>query len=146
MAQLIRTYYDEAKTQLHEEYYEVDGKKEGVYKRYYDNGQLWEECNYVNGKLNGEYKQYHDNGQLEAKCNYVNGETYGESVEYFSEGTLFYKFIKYPNYREYEEYNGLNGKIKRKFKYENGEKIYDIEYDKNGNVMCSAKFNTLYGI
>jgi antitoxin component YwqK of YwqJK toxin-antitoxin module len=55
MAQYIRKYSPDAKSQLKEEYYEVNGKKEGVYKSYHDNGQLSEICNYVNGKKNGEY-------------------------------------------------------------------------------------------
>jgi hypothetical protein len=29
MAKVIRTYHDDEKTKLREEYYEVDGKKEG---------------------------------------------------------------------------------------------------------------------
>ena len=36
MARVVRTYYDDEKTKLREEYYEVDGKKEGEYKSYYE--------------------------------------------------------------------------------------------------------------
>jgi antitoxin component YwqK of YwqJK toxin-antitoxin module len=76
MARVVRTYYDDEKTKLREEYYEVDGKIEGEYKQYYQNGcelselsdnskhknlsstdsfgQLYEICNYIDGKLNGK--------------------------------------------------------------------------------------------
>ena len=47
MAKVVRTYHDSEKTKLKEEYYEIDGKKEGEYKLYWDNCQLWAICNYV---------------------------------------------------------------------------------------------------
>jgi len=34
----------------------IDGKKEGLFQWWYDNGQLKQECTYVNGKLEG-FKQ-----------------------------------------------------------------------------------------
>jgi antitoxin component YwqK of YwqJK toxin-antitoxin module len=38
MAKVVRTYYNN--DVLKEEYYEIDGKKEGVYKEYYIKGQF----------------------------------------------------------------------------------------------------------
>jgi antitoxin component YwqK of YwqJK toxin-antitoxin module len=34
------SYHHKEQIKLREEYYEIDGKKEGVYKSYYDNGQF----------------------------------------------------------------------------------------------------------
>jgi len=51
---VIRTYHDEEQTKLKEEYFVCNGKKEGIYKEYYDNGQLWEEVNYIDGERNGK--------------------------------------------------------------------------------------------
>ncbi len=48
-------------------------RKEGIYKIYYDNGQLWLICNYKNNKLEGEYKSYYRNGQLYRIVNYKDG-------------------------------------------------------------------------
>ena len=47
---VIRTYHDEEKTQLKEEYFIFKYKKEGIYRRYWENGQLEEEVNYIDGK------------------------------------------------------------------------------------------------
>jgi antitoxin component YwqK of YwqJK toxin-antitoxin module len=67
MAKVVRTYYDddnddnddnEDKTELKEEYFEIDGKKEGIYKKYIHKNKLNCVCNYVNNKLNGECKYY----------------------------------------------------------------------------------------
>jgi antitoxin component YwqK of YwqJK toxin-antitoxin module len=45
---LIKTFHDEEKTKLKEEYFIHINKKEGIYKLYRDNGQLWFEVNYIN--------------------------------------------------------------------------------------------------
>jgi len=45
-----RTYYDPKKTQLKSEVFIHMEKREGIYKSYYENGQLCEEINYIDGK------------------------------------------------------------------------------------------------
>ena len=57
LPQVIRTYFKTG--ELQEEFFEINYKKEGEYKRYYKNGNIWKIFNYVNGKLNGEYKGYY---------------------------------------------------------------------------------------
>ena len=53
---VYREYYDEEKTKLKSEVFMHNGKKEGIYKSYYSNGQLWYIYNYIDDKINGEYK------------------------------------------------------------------------------------------
>jgi antitoxin component YwqK of YwqJK toxin-antitoxin module len=69
-----RTYYDTEKTQLKSEVFIYNGKKEGVYKEYYEDGELLSEVNYINGKKNGIYNSYYDNGQLSSEINYIDGK------------------------------------------------------------------------
>jgi len=45
----------------------------GLYKSYYENGQLESEGSYIDGKKNGHCTHYHDTGQLESEGNYING-------------------------------------------------------------------------
>ncbi len=71
---VIRTYHDNEKTMLYEEYFINAGKKEGVCKSYHPNGQLCEEVNYIDGKENGIEKSYHVNGQLCSEVNYIDGK------------------------------------------------------------------------
>jgi antitoxin component YwqK of YwqJK toxin-antitoxin module len=106
MAKVVRTYYNHEQNLLSEKYYEVNGKKEGVYKMYYENGQLKEMNNYIDGNII-EYKLYYNNGcklsdntedsfgQLYMVCNYVNGKLEGEFKSYYSDGQLkeIYNFI-----------------------------------------------------
>ena len=44
-----------------------NGKRDGYWIFYHDNGQLDAKGNYRNGKLEGSWVYYHDNGQLQYK-------------------------------------------------------------------------------
>ena len=48
----------------------------GVYREYFDKEQtkLKLEVFMHNGKMNGIYKSYHNNGQLMAEVNYIDGK------------------------------------------------------------------------
>ena len=47
---VYREYFDEEHKKLESEVFMMNGKEEGVYKSYYDSGQLWKEINYIDGK------------------------------------------------------------------------------------------------
>ena len=47
---VVITYHDDAKTILKEEYFTNAGKKEGIYKSFWENGQLFKEVNYIAGQ------------------------------------------------------------------------------------------------
>ena len=51
-----------------------DGKEEGVYERYYKNGQLEEKGTYKYGKLDGIWEYYFDDGMLWKKVTWKNGK------------------------------------------------------------------------
>ena len=61
---VVRTYHDQEQTKLKTEYFQLNGKRNGIYKSYRNNGQLKEEVNYIDGKKHGIEKLYHENGQL----------------------------------------------------------------------------------
>ena len=61
---VIRTYHYINNEKIKEEYFVINNKINGEYKKYYENGQLLLICNYIDGKRNGEYKAYYDNGQF----------------------------------------------------------------------------------
>ena len=52
----------------------VNGKREGKWLHYHENGQLRLKRNYKDGKLEGEWLHYHENGQLRSKSNYKDGK------------------------------------------------------------------------
>ena len=51
-----------------------EGKKEGEYSWYYENGQLNWKMNFKDGKREGAYFRYDRNGQLVEKRNYKDGK------------------------------------------------------------------------
>jgi antitoxin component YwqK of YwqJK toxin-antitoxin module len=44
-----------------------DGKRDGPWERYYENGQLEKKGSYKDGELDGLYERYYENGQLESR-------------------------------------------------------------------------------
>ena len=66
-----------------------DGKKDGVWLYYFENGQLYLKNTYKDGKKNGERLKYYDNGQLMEKGNYKEGKKIGEWLEYYKNGKLY---------------------------------------------------------
>jgi antitoxin component YwqK of YwqJK toxin-antitoxin module len=87
MAELKREYYD-GSSELLSEYFEINGKKEGVFKGYYSNGQLSLITLYVDGKKNGESKSYYPNGKLSIIGTFIDDKENGEYKQYDYEGTL----------------------------------------------------------
>lgn len=60
----------------------------GIYKKWYDDGQIYEKCNYINGKIHGLYEKRYANEQLKKKGNYVNGILEGLYETWHENGQL----------------------------------------------------------
>ena len=65
-----------------------DGKEEGPMVWYYDNGQLFLKGEYKDGKREGPWVKYHDNGQLEYERQYRYGKKDGSLVSFFKDGSI----------------------------------------------------------
>ena len=89
-----------------------NGKFDGTWISYDEDGQLRSKVNYKNGKLDGAWVGYHNNGQLRSKGNYKNGKLDGAEVEYW-----------------------INGQLKSKGNFTNGKKegVW-VRYNKDGTV------------
>ncbi len=75
-------------TQKKLKYNVVDGKKNGPYELYYENGQLKRKANFKNDRYEGPFEQYWDNGQLEIKTSFKNNKYDGPIEVYFRNGQL----------------------------------------------------------
>ena len=51
-----------------------DGKKDGLWEAFWDNGQLEFRENYREGVLDGLAKDFDENGQIEFTSYYINGK------------------------------------------------------------------------
>ena len=60
-----------------------DGKKDGYWESFHENGQLSEKGNYNKGLRVGVWESYHDNGKLWVRGKYTKDGTRDASWEYF---------------------------------------------------------------
>ena len=65
-----------------------DGKKEGLWVRYHDNGQLLRKETYEDGKEEGPWVWYYDNGQLKDEGTFKDGKEDGPWDAYHEDGTV----------------------------------------------------------
>ena len=84
--EVIRTYWDWSRTQLHEIYTVIAGtpKKHGFYKEYNQVGALWNTAHYKRGILHGQYVQYcgGESDRIWYITNYINGKKNGKKITY----------------------------------------------------------------
>ena len=59
-----------------------DDELHGLYKAYYDNGELYCEGHYFEGEEIGLWKFYHPNGNLKKTYYYSDGESIGHHIYY----------------------------------------------------------------
>ena len=64
-----------------------NGKVDGTWVGYYDNGQLNYKTTFTNLKMEDTSVHYHKNGQLWSKGNFKNGEREGVWVSYNKDGS-----------------------------------------------------------
>jgi len=64
------------------------GREQGLWKEFYENGGLKSEGNYKDGKREKQWSYYFANGQAEQTGEYIKGKPSGEWKKYFSDGKL----------------------------------------------------------
>lgn len=137
-----------------------EGKQNGLFQLYTEDGILIESANFKNGEMNGEFKEYYENGNIRFTGSYKESLQDGEWKFYLKNGNL----QTIANYKS-GELNGLkedyyeNGKLwtRQEFKDNIPEDIYEIYYEdgtpqlkakiKEGIVIEEKRFNrdgTLY--
>jgi antitoxin component YwqK of YwqJK toxin-antitoxin module len=72
----------------------INGKRDGFWESYYENGQLNWKGNYKDDCLDGPWEYYYDNGQLSYKGNYIGGKEDG-IFEHYKENGKFQKKEKW---------------------------------------------------
>ena len=129
----VRNYFKPNK--LKEEYFELNGHREGIYTSYDIEGNITTVCNYVNGKKNGICYEYMI-GKISNISYYVDDKLEGDSRGYFLNGSLS-SIINYKNNKK----NGIsisyysNGEIKTTDYYTNHRKTGEyIHYYQDGKI------------
>ena len=106
--------------------YTHDGKQDGYWESYWDNGELASKGSYVDGKKEG-YWEYYADGKLTAKGSYINGKEEGIWEYYYDNGKLFGKGSYINGEKEgIWEYYYENGKLYSKELYKNSKVIKEL--------------------
>ena len=128
-----------------------DGERDGLTEQFYnDTGKLRVSANYKNGVLDGEFKAYYPNGNLQGEVIYKNGEMNGEYKEY-NENKSIRLSGNYKNNLQDGEWKSYleDGTLETIVNYKDGElNGLKEDYYKNGNVWIRQEFknNDLDGV
>ena len=108
-------------------------KANGIWRTYYESGNLFVSANYQYGMLNGTAYFYKDspNQKLIAEANYNADELDGLYVEYYNNGNIKAKI----NYED----NLRNGDCT--YYYENGKMRYQCKYKKGKRTGKATVYN-----
>lgn len=119
---LFRQYYDNGKIQ--EETWFRDDKKDGMSRWNNKVGQKMAEYNYLTGNFEGIQKTFYENDTLQSINNYQANQLNGESVEYYRNGKvkLSGKYVDGNKEGAWTEFDEL-GKVKKVIRYKAGLEI-----------------------
>jgi antitoxin component YwqK of YwqJK toxin-antitoxin module/tetratricopeptide (TPR) repeat protein len=145
------TFYDNGDTSLIEHYSagELDGEVrswshlglevvasyrngllDGVYKKYYPNGQLTDSGLYTKGKQEGEWKWWYANGHLKTINHLLHDEDEGEKTVYYDNGQI--------SQSSTSRSGKLNGPVKD---FDDDGKLYSILLYSNDNIQKAQYFD-----
>ena len=86
---LHKNWYDNGQLLFHTLY--LDNKSHGEHKHWYENGQLSFHYFYSHDILNGTMREWHENGQLAFQGRYKNGKMVGIWKEWYANGQLSFE-------------------------------------------------------
>ena len=89
----------------------IDPNFSGEIETHFPNGKLFEKAIVRNGKLNGPYQRFKEQGVLEQSCFYKGGQ---ESADYWPNGQARHKVMKQGKLKVYEWYFE-SGKIQKRY-------------------------------
>ena len=107
--------------------YDLDGKKHGYWKTFFDDWSVHTECYYRHGLRDGFYKEYDEKGNLKKITKYVN------DVEQVLESDMKPLIVQHEYYP--------NGKVKREASFRDGKRegVWR-DFDEEGNVLSSQTY------
>lgn len=136
---IIRYRNNEIIEQENINHYNSEGEKDGIWRNYYENGNIKDEKIYLNGKLNGYYKLYNEEGKLIEAIKYKSGELDLESKDFETNIEIKEEYDENENLIFQGSYkNNIPIGIHRFFNNK-GKVIKSTTYDINGNKIAEGK-------
>jgi len=141
-AELFEELYQEAREHKRGLWKDVKGAlKDGIYKEYFDTGEIWRETTYKDGKEDGSIRIYYRNGKLQAESTKRDGKTDGIVRMYYEDGTLQHDW----HYKE-DKPDGSwkwfreDGTLIMLNVYKDSILIAEEKYDREGNLISEETF------
>jgi len=124
----------------------VDNFKEGLWREFYDNGNIKSEVDFSNG--NGSFKSYYITGELLIKGKYINNKKNGKWEEFNIEGNKYREYYYLnnklnPNRLAFLWYNSGYKKSEGYLMFIEDKMVWDgdyIEYYENGVVYLEGEY------
>ena len=135
----------------------VNNRKNGIWIKYWPNGNIRSKINYKNGRTNGAYTTYFQNGKVEEKGKVIAGMMQGEFTLFWPNGKLRQKknfnlngktdgqvAYYYPNGNKELIFKSINGveNGSASWYYENGDKKKDCFFN-NGTVQTTKQYELI---
>jgi antitoxin component YwqK of YwqJK toxin-antitoxin module len=123
-------------------HYGLNTINNGTLRKWNDNGELRYICNFVDGKKNGIEKKWFQNNNLESEITYFNNIKHGEFKVYYPNGNLKERGLHYNGMRDgiYRSWFD-NGCLESEITYLNGKRITKSkEYYPNGNLRIDSTY------
>ncbi|MEW5895937.1 MAG: toxin-antitoxin system YwqK family antitoxin [Candidatus Omnitrophota bacterium] len=119
-----------------------DGKLDGNFKTYFNNGNLLADINYKDGKLEGSCCVYYPNGIHHNEKQFKRGQLHGVFRAWDEEGALFFE-IEYQNDVQHgcDKIYRKNGIMEYEDTYEYGKLIMRKIFDESGRFKYYQKYN-----
>lgn len=85
------SYYDEDQSKVKTQKGYLEGKRHGLTKAWYSDGQLKQEVHYADNKMHGSKIAWWPDGSLQSQYQMLMGVPHGELLEWYESGELFRK-------------------------------------------------------
>jgi antitoxin component YwqK of YwqJK toxin-antitoxin module len=121
--------------------YLVDGKPDGYWKTYHENGALKSEGNRVNFELQGTWKFYNDGGVITLEQDYKQGLKNGERKNYVNGVLMSIERFENDAKEGISTYFYLSGAVKKEIPFKEGfESGKGFEYAEDGRIITLLEF------
>lgn len=130
---------------VYEEGQMLEGRRNGVWKRYHANGEVRSEIHYTNDAPFGGYKLYSDSGKLIEEGRWEHGVNVGHLRRYWPNGTIQQMLTFDANgvAQGQQRYFHDNGQLEMLVELNNGEEQGDlVRLDRDGRVVSRTTYNS----
>lgn len=123
-----------------EEGYYVNGRKEGEWTKFYNDGKIKFKGTYRNNRPEGSYTRYYSNGKIAEQGEFQSNGYRGQLLRYYQNGNLAYRATFNNQGQESGKviYYHKNGKEALSYTVKNGTVQGQVSrFDANGNLLTS---------